>query len=62
MNPLHVIEEIPSAWEPIVLLGTITVLEIAQVGLGSMSVHPVGFSFMAEQASSRRELNLGATV
>lgn len=46
------IEKVPAAGKSIVLLGTFTVLEIAQVWLGSMSMHPVGFSLMAEQARS----------
>jgi len=61
MYPLHVIEQVPTARKSIVLLGTITILEEAQIGFGSMSMHPVGFSLMTEKTGCGRKLNLGTS-
>ena len=58
----HVVEKVPAARESIIFLGTITVLEEAQMRLRSMAMHSVGFPLMTEEASGRRKLNLGASI
>ena len=52
MNSFHMIKEIPPAWEAVILLGAVAVFEVAQMGFGSVSMHPVGFPFVTEEACS----------
>ena len=47
MDPFHVIKEIPSARKAMVLMGTLASLKLAQERFGAMSMHPMGFPFMA---------------
>ena len=51
------IKEIPPARESIVLLGPVTILEVAQMGFGSMSVHAMSFPLMTKKTGSGGELN-----
>lgn len=47
MDPFHVIKKIPSARKAMVLMGALASLKFAQKRFGAMSMHPVGFPFMA---------------
>lgn len=47
MDSLHVVKQIPSAWKAMVLVGAFASLKFAQERFGPMSMHPVGFPFVA---------------
>lgn len=50
------IQQIVSSGKSIAFLAAVATLVLAQVGSLSMSVHPVGFSFVAEETSGGGEL------
>jgi hypothetical protein len=55
MNTFHVITQVPLARESISRNGTLTALINTKERLVAMTVESVGLTFMAEEASSRRE-------
>lgn len=60
VNTLHVVEEVVAAREAVSRDSTLTVLEVAQVRSGTVSVHAVGLTLVTEQAGGGRELNTDA--
>ena len=62
MDSLHVVKKIPSAWKTMVLMGALAALKFAQERFGPMSMHPVGFPFVAQQTGSRGEMSVGTLI
>lgn len=61
MDTFHVITLVPLTRKSVIRLGSLTVLVAAEEGVLAMVVHSVGFSFVAKEASIRRE-PLGCTL
>ena len=57
MYPLHMILQVPATRESVPLGRPITGGKFTPVGLFTMTMHPVGFTFMAKQASGGRKRN-----
>lgn len=55
MYPAYMVTEVPVAGESISSGTTLTTLRSTQVWLITMPVHSVSFTFVAEEASHRRE-------
>lgn len=55
MNTLHVVTQVPLAGESISRNGALTALINTEERLVAMTMKSVGLTFMAEEASSRRE-------
>lgn len=62
MDTLHVVEKIVSSWEAIARNATLASGVEAEVRPVTVSMHSVGFSLVAKEASSGRELLLGACL
>lgn len=62
MNALHVIEEVVAAWKAVAGYSTLTVLEVAEMRPGAMTMHTMRFALVTEQAGGRRELNANARL
>jgi hypothetical protein len=59
VDTTHVIVEVPSPGESIAWHGTFTALPQTEVGVISVSMESVGLTLVAEEASVRREAELG---
>lgn len=55
MYPFHMILQVPSAGKAVPSNGSVAVLILAQIRLLSVSMHPVGFPLMTQQAGCRRK-------
>ena len=62
VHALHVVEEVVAAMEAVPRDSTLAVLEVAEVRPGTMAVHAVRLTLVAEQAGSGRELNANASL
>lgn len=58
VDTLHVVEQVVSPWEPIANYAPLAASIVAKMWAIAVAVHTVGFSFMAKEARSRRELLL----
>ena len=58
MDTLHVVPEIPMAWEAISWNSTIATFVSAEEGLVAVAVHCMSLTLMAKEASCRRELEI----
>jgi hypothetical protein len=55
VNTLHVVKQVVCPRESIICTRTVTVLEMAKIGLVSMSMESMGFTFVPQKTSCRRE-------
>jgi hypothetical protein len=58
----HVVKEVVSPWEAIARESALAASVEAKVRAVTVAVHAVSLALVAEEASSRRELLLGASV
>lgn len=56
MYSLHVVKQVPPAWEAISKDGAVTIRERTQMWLFAMAMHTVGFSLMSQKTRSGRKL------
>jgi hypothetical protein len=59
VDTAHVVVEVPSPGESIAWNGTFAALPQAEVGVISVAMESVGFTFVAEKTSIGREAELG---
>jgi hypothetical protein len=62
VDTLHVVKEVVATGEAMSRQSTLAVLEMTEVGPGTVTVHAVCLTLMAEQACSGRELNADASL
>jgi hypothetical protein len=61
VHPLHVVKQVVSPWETIARESALATSVEAKVRSVTVAVHAVSLALVAEEASSRRELLLGAS-
>jgi hypothetical protein len=59
VDTTHVVVQVPSPWESISWDGAVATFPQAEVGVISVSMQSVGFTFVAEQTGVGREAELG---